>query len=70
VVGQTYEIELKSILLVNGKSIIPPNQINEISGWRVDNETTIDFEGDSIRNIFKSRDLEGLCLINRYDFVP
>lgn len=62
-VDNEYKIHLHSMLSVNGHSIIPPNAINEISGWRVDDSTTINFEGDSIRDLYYADNIKGLCLI-------
>jgi hypothetical protein len=51
------------MLNINGHSAIPLNQINEISGWKVDKNTTIIFEGDSIRDLFTAENVKGLCII-------
>jgi hypothetical protein len=64
-IGKTYKLDLHSLLFVNGHSVIPANQINEISGWRIDNSTIINFEGDSIRDIYYADNIKGLCLIKK-----
>ena len=59
-IGKAYKFNLHSLLSVNGHSIIPENQKNEMSGWRVDDSTTINFEGDSIRDLFYASNVKGL----------
>jgi hypothetical protein len=61
VVNGSYKFHLTSILSVNGVSIVPSNQIYELSGWKIDNATTISFEGDSIRDLFYADNIKGLC---------
>jgi hypothetical protein len=68
-INKFYRFNLRSMLMVNGKSVIPTNQINEITGWRVDKNTTINFEGDSIRDIYISDDIKGLCLIKKTKYI-
>ena len=62
-INNCYKFKLHSILKVNGKFIIPLNQIYEISGWRIDEFTTIKFEGDSIRDLYNCSNIKGLCFI-------
>jgi hypothetical protein len=62
VVNGEYGFELKSMLFVNGKPIIPANQVNEISGWQMDDSTVIKLEDDTGRNLFFANNLTGLCL--------
>lgn len=59
-VNKFYPFHLQSILSVNGQSIIPANQIMELSGWRIDDSTTIRFEGDSIRDLYHADNIHGL----------
>jgi len=61
-IGKAYKLKLHSFLTVNGQSIVPADQINEISGWAVNDSTTINFEGDSIRDLFYADNLKGLHL--------
>jgi hypothetical protein len=65
IVNHVYKFQLHSMLFVNGQSIIPANQINEISGWRIDESTTINFEGDSIRDLYYADNIKGLCFIKK-----
>lgn len=62
-INKCYRLDPKSLLFINGKPIIPANQINEIFGWRIDDSTTINFEGDSIRNLYISDRLKGLSYL-------
>lgn len=62
-VNKVYKFQLHSILTVNGRSVIPANQIMELSGWRIDQSTTIDFEGDSIRDLYNADNIKGICFI-------
>lgn len=64
-INKYYKFNLRSMLIVNGKSIIPANQINEISGWRVDKNTTINFEGDSIRDLYIGNNIKGLYFFKK-----
>jgi len=64
-VGKGYKLKLYSILAVNGQPVIPQNQMYELSGWKIDDATTIRFEGDSIRDLFYASNLRGLVLIPR-----
>ena len=64
-VGKTYKFNLNSFLVVNGHRIIPANQINELSGWRVDSVTTIKFENDLIRDLFYADNIKGLCYLGK-----
>ena len=63
VVDKSYEFHLHSVLSVNGESVIPANQINEVTGFRIDNITTISLEGDSIMDLFFADNIKGLCYI-------
>jgi len=65
IVNRFYKFKLHSILSVNGQMVIPANEIMEISGWRIDELTTIDFEGDSIRDLYYADNIKGLCFINK-----
>jgi hypothetical protein len=65
IVDNVYKFHLHSMLYVNGHSIIPANQKFEISGWRIDDSTTIDFEGDSIRDLYYADNVKGLCIIKK-----
>jgi hypothetical protein len=58
------------MLSVNGHSIIPANQIYEMSGWRIDESTTIDFEGDPIRDLYTADNIKGLCFIKKVNNTP
>ena len=64
-IDKIYKLDLYSLLFVKGKPIIPANLLYQLSGWRVDDSTTINFEGDSIRNLYQAKNLKGLCLINK-----
>ena len=64
-VGKIYKLNLYSLLFVKGKPVIPANLLYQLSGWSVDDSTTINFEGDSIRNLYQAKNLKGLCLINK-----
>lgn len=62
-VGSKIPLQLQSILNVGNKKVIPSNQIQELSGWRLDDSTTIIFEKEDVRDLFISRNLSGLCHI-------
>jgi hypothetical protein len=62
-VNSKYKFELQSIFIVNGKPIIPAGGINELSGWRFNDSTTIDFEKETIRGLFVATNIKGLCYI-------
>ena len=61
-IGEYYKIMLHSIFTENGTRIIPSNSIIGLSGWRIDSNTYIRFEGDSIRDIFIADNIKGLCI--------
>jgi hypothetical protein len=65
VVDDFYKFRLHSMMKVNGRSIIPANEIMELSGWRIDNSTTVNFEGDSIRDLYYGDNIKGLCFIKK-----
>jgi len=65
IVNKVYNFQLHSILSVNGRPIIPANQIMELSGWRIDQSTIIAFEGDSIRDLYYADNIKGLCFIKK-----
>lgn len=62
-VGSNIPLQLQSILNVGNKKIFPGNQIQELSGWRLDDSTTIIFEKEDVKDLFISRNLSGLCHI-------
>lgn len=64
-INKFYKFNLHSILKAKGISIIPANQIYEVSGWRVDDNTNIDFEGDSIRDLYIGDNIKGLYFIKK-----
>ena len=65
IVNHVYKFRLHSILSVNGQPAIPANQIMELSGWRIDESTTIVFEGDSIRDLYNADNIKGLSFIKK-----
>lgn len=65
IINNFYEFHLHSMLFVNGHSSIPANQKYEISGWRIDDSTTIAFEGDSIRDLYYADNIKGLCIVKK-----
>ena len=62
-VDSAYAFQLHSYLFVNEKPVIPANEAAEFSGFMVDNNTLIRFEGDSIRNLFFADNIKGLCFV-------
>jgi hypothetical protein len=65
IVNSSYPFHLQSILYANGNALIPGNQIMELSGWRIDDSTTIKFEGDSIRDLYNADNIRGLYFIKK-----
>lgn len=61
--NNSYELKLQSIFIVNGKQIIPTNGMYELSGWKFDDSTTIDFEKGMIWGLFLENNIKGLCFV-------
>jgi hypothetical protein len=37
----------------------------QLSGWRIDNNTTVNFEGDSIRDLYNGNNIKGIYFIKK-----
>jgi hypothetical protein len=59
--GNEYTFQLHSMSHINGKPITPPASAMEVSGMYVDKTTIINFEGDSIRDLYYGDNIKGLC---------
>lgn len=63
-VNNRYKFKIHSIFIVNGKPIISASGMNELSGWKFDDSTTIDFEKGTIWGLFLADNIKGLCFID------
>ena len=64
--GNGYRFQLHSMSHINGKPITPPASAMEVSGMYVDKTTIINFEGDSIRDLYYGDNIKGLCFEERH----
>lgn len=60
-VNNKYKLKIHSIFIVNGQSVIPANGMNELSGWKFDDSTTINFEKETVWGLFVADNIKGLC---------
>jgi hypothetical protein len=60
-VNNRYRFKIHSIFIVNGQPTIPASGINELSGWKFDDSTTINFEKGTVWGLFLADNIKGLC---------
>lgn len=63
IVNNSYKLKLHSMFILNGTSIIQASSMYELSGWKFDDSTTIDFESGTKWGLFFSDNIKGLCYI-------